>query len=200
MIWCGWSTNSSGGLGIVKKIQDVIHEVILVWIFLVVKPCLESLLKYCNYISAVGCWHELKGALNFFAELISPIRCLLLHIDFVGNADAGNVWALIPHFSVPCPQVLVCYLTSHIKHHNANVCAKVVRWVQLVEWLLTSGVPYVYAYSYCKKEQASLLLTDVVRSAFNGVVVAEHCQSVSRWCTFLTKLIVPSVSKCIIPI
>ena len=193
MIWCGWCTYASGWLWIIKKIQDVIHEVILMWILLVVQPCFESLLKYCHYIGAISCWHELKRALNFFTELIPAVRCLFLHINFVCNTDAGNVWALIPHFSIPRPQVLVGYLACNVEHHYANVCAKVVRWVQLIEWFLTSSVPDIYAVSKCKGK-TKFKLTDFVRSALDCVVVAEHGQCMSRWRTLLTKWKVRSVS------
>jgi hypothetical protein len=46
---------ASGWLGVVKQVQDVIHEVILMRVLLVVKPCLEGLLKDSHYVGAVGC-------------------------------------------------------------------------------------------------------------------------------------------------
>ena len=50
----GGSAYTSRWLGVVEQVQDVIHEVILMWVLLVVKPRLKGLLKDSHYVGAVS--------------------------------------------------------------------------------------------------------------------------------------------------
>ena len=107
------------------------------------EPGFKRLRKDGDNIGAIGGWDELKRALDLLKELIATIDGLLLEVDFVSDANAGNVRALIAHFSVPVSQIRVGHLSRDIEDHDANVGAEVIRWVKLVEWLLSRSVPNV---------------------------------------------------------
>lgn len=54
--------------------------------------------------------------------------------------------ALVSHLGVPVPQVSVGHFSRHIEDHDADVRAKVISRMQLVERFLASRVPNVYKY------------------------------------------------------
>ena len=68
---------------------------------------------------------------------------MLLQIDFIGDADAWNVGALVAHLGVPVSQIGVGHFARHIEHHDADVRSEIIRRVQLVKRLLTRCVPNV---------------------------------------------------------
>ena len=102
-------------------------------VLLVVQSCLEGLLEDSHHIGSICCRYKLKWALNLFDELIATTHGLFLHVNFVCDADAGNVGDLVAHLAVPLAHVLVRHLTSHVEHHDADVCSEVIRRVQVVE-------------------------------------------------------------------
>ena len=96
-------------------------------------------------VGAVRGRYELKRAIDLFKEFVAAVDCLLLHVDLVGDADAGDVRALVAHLRVPVPQIGVGHLARHVENHDADVRAEVVRRVQLIERFLTRCVPDIYA-------------------------------------------------------
>ena len=52
--------------------------------------------------------------------------------------------ALVPHLRVPVSQIRVGDLSRHIEDHNADMRAKVICRMQLIERFLSSSVPNVY--------------------------------------------------------
>ena len=103
----------------------------------------KRLLKDGDDICAIGCWDKFQRAINLFKELVAAIDSLFLQINFVRDADARNVRALIAHFSVPVPQIGVGNFPGHIKYQNTDVRAKVVRRMQFIERLLASSIPNI---------------------------------------------------------
>lgn len=89
---------------------------------------------------------------------------MLLQIDFIGDADAWNVGALVAHLGVPVSQIGVGHFARHIEHHDADVRSEIIRRVQLVKRLLTRCVPNVNFESLVA----------------HLVVVSEHGQCVRR--------------------
>ena len=83
--------------------------------------------------------------MDFFEELVAAIYGLLLEVNFVCDADARNMGALVAHLRIPVPQVGVGYLARHVKYHNADMCSEVVSRVQLIERLLSRRVPNVFS-------------------------------------------------------
>ena len=130
---CCSTTYTPCGLRVVKQIKNIVHKVVFVRIFLVVQSCFQCLLENCDDVSAIGSRDEFKRALDFFKELVATVNGLLLQVDFVCDADAGNVGALVPHLGVPVAQIGVGHFARHIKHHYANVRSEVVRRMQLIE-------------------------------------------------------------------
>ena len=45
---------TSGWLGIVEQVQNIVHKVVLMWILLVVKASFQGLLEDCYNVGAVG--------------------------------------------------------------------------------------------------------------------------------------------------
>ena len=138
------SSYASCWLRIVEQVQNIIHKIVFVWILFVVKSLFKRLLKDGDDVCAIGCRDKFQRAIDFFKELVAAIDSLFLQINFVRDADAGNMWALIAHFSIPVSQIGIGNLSCHIEYQNANVRAKVVSRVQFIERLLSSSVPNVY--------------------------------------------------------
>ena len=143
VIISGCSADASGWLSVVQQVQNVIHEVVLVRIFLVVKSCFKGLLKDGNNVGAICGRYEFKWALNLLNKLVATVHSLLLHINLVGNDNAGNVRALISHLRVPSTKILVSHLAGHVEYHYCNVSAEIVSWMQFIEWFLPGRVPDV---------------------------------------------------------
>ena len=138
------STYASSWLRIIEQVQNIIHKIVFVWVLFVVESWFKSLLKDGDDICAIGCWDKFQRAINLFKELVAAIDSLFLQINFVRDADARNVRALIAHFSVPVSQIGIGHFSCHIEYQNANVRAKVVSRMQFIERLLTGRVPNVY--------------------------------------------------------
>jgi len=66
-------TYAPHGLRIIKQIQNIVHEVVLVRVLLVVEASLESLLEDGYDVCAIGRRHKLKWALNFLEKLVASI-------------------------------------------------------------------------------------------------------------------------------
>ena len=149
-------TYATRGLGVVKQVENVIHEVILVRVLLVVQARLQSLLEDGYHVRSICCRNKLQRAINLFAELVAAVNSLFLHVNFVGDADAGDVGALVAHLCVPSPQVLVGHLACYVEHHDTHVRAEVVCRVQFVEGLLSRRVPNVYMPCTVKSRSSHL--------------------------------------------
>ena len=142
---CCSTTYTLCGLRVVKQVQNIVHKVILMRVFLVVKSSFQCLLEDRYDISAISSRDEFKGALDFLEELVATVDGLLLQVNLICNADAGDMGALIPHLGVPVAQIGVGHFARHVEDHDAYVGTEVVRRVQLIERLLTSSVPNVYS-------------------------------------------------------
>ena len=127
-----------------EQVKNVIHEIIFVGVLFIMQSVLECLLKYRNDIHPVCRWDELQRTLDFLYKLVPARHRLLVHVNFVRNYYAGYVRALVAHFLVPIPQILIRHLPVHVEHQNAGVRPKVVGRVQLIEGLLAGCVPNIY--------------------------------------------------------
>ena len=149
-------------LRVVQQVENIVHEIILMWIELVMQASFQTLLEDGDHIRAIGCRYELQRAANLFKELVSAIDGLLLQVDLVSNADAGNVRALVSHLSVPVAQISIGDLACDVENHDAYVGAEVVRRVKLIERLLTCSIPDVYS-----KERKLGMMLNKVTGCFN---------------------------------
>ena len=84
------------------------------------------MLENSNYISTIGRWYELERTADFFEEFVAAIGCLLKQINFVCDANARDVWALVTHLTIPVSQIGVSDFSCHVEDHDAYVSAKVV--------------------------------------------------------------------------
>ena len=66
-----------------------------------------------------------------------------MEVDFVRDADARDMRALVSHLSVPISKIRVGHLSRDIEYHDTDMGAKVVRRVQLVKRLLASRIPNI---------------------------------------------------------
>ena len=148
---CGSSSSYSPcGLRVIQQVQDIVHEVVFVRILLVLEASLESLLEDRHDVCSISCRYELKRALDLFEEFVAAMNCLFLQIYLVGNADAGDVGALVSHLRVPVPQVCVGDFARHVENHDADVRTEVVGGVKLVEGLLAGRIPDICTASNAK--------------------------------------------------
>ena len=157
-------TDASLWIRLLQQVKHVVHEVVLVRIFLVFYCHIQRIFKYLYNISPISSGNEVERNSELFHELILPLRGSLINIDLICNDDARNGRTMVPHLLVPVLQVLVGNPSVGVKNQNAAVGTEVVRGVQLVEGLLACGVPDV-----------DLQLLSLV-----GRVVTVHRQSVGR--------------------
>ena len=102
-------------------------------IFLIVESCLKGLLKDSDDVGAVSSRYELKWALYLLNKLVATMHSLLLHINLVGNDDAGDVRALVSHLRVPSAKILVSDLSSHVEHHYRYMSSEIVCGMKFIE-------------------------------------------------------------------
>ena len=127
-----------------EEVEALIEEVVLVGVFLIVGTHLKRLLENGYNIGAVRGANKVKRTADFFNEFVPARRHLLVHINFVGDHDAGNMGAVTAHLLVPVFQIGVRNLPLSIEHQNAHMRAEIISRMKLVERFLSGGIPDIY--------------------------------------------------------
>ena len=113
-------------------------------VFLIVGTHLKRLLENGYDVRAICGANKVKRTADFFNEFVPARRYLLVHINFVGDDDAGNMRAVTAHLLVPVFQIGVGNLSLRVEHQNAHVRTEVISRMQFVERLLTRSIPDIY--------------------------------------------------------
>ena len=113
-------------------------------VLLIVGTHLKRLLENGYDIRTIRRAHKVKRTSNFFNKFVPARRDLLIHINFVGDHDAGNMGAVTAHLLVPVFQIGVGDLSLRVEHEDADHCTEVISRVQLVEGLLACCIPDIY--------------------------------------------------------
>ncbi len=130
-------------LVVLEQLHDLIHEVVFVWILLVLNSHVEGLLEDLDNVRSVRGAHKVKRHLQIFHKLVLSLRSSLVNIDLIGNNNARNMRAVVPHLFVPMLQILISDAPIRVKDEDSNMGAEEVRGMQLIEGFLPSRVPHV---------------------------------------------------------
>ena len=116
-----------------EEVNDVLHEVVVVRVFLVFDRHIECVSKDLHHVGAVSRRHEIEGNAQVFHEFVLALCGPLVDVDFIGYDNAGDVGTMMSHLLVPALQILISHLSRGVEHQYSCMSPEVIRWMQFIE-------------------------------------------------------------------
>ena len=115
-------------------------------IFLVLNSILYSFFKDLYNIRPISSWYKMKRKFVLLRKLKINFCCFIIHIDFVCQQNAKDIWTIRSHFFISNLQVLVCYFPGCIENKYSCISLIIIAWMQTLKTFLSSCISNIHLH------------------------------------------------------